>query len=68
MVVKCDVRKKDNFTGLFIDLRQLKKNAKKFAYALARIEEMLDCLEGIKYFSVLDLMSGYHHVEIFLTI
>lgn len=59
------VKKKDNSLRLCIDFRQLNKSTKKDAYALPRIEEMLDCLAGNKYFSVLDLKSGYHQVEIF---
>ncbi|XP_062606710.1 uncharacterized protein LOC134268467 [Saccostrea cucullata] len=58
------VKKKDNSLRLCIDFRQLNKKTKD-AYALPRIEEMLDCLAGNKYFSVLDLKSGYHQVEIF---
>lgn len=59
------VKKKDNSLRLCIDFRQLNKNTKKDAYALPRIDEMLDCLAGNQYFSVLDLKSGYHQVEIF---
>ena len=36
----------------------------KDSYALPRMEEILDCLGGYKYFSVLDLKSGYYQVEI----
>jgi hypothetical protein len=30
-----------------------------------RIEELLDCLSGNRFFSVIDMKSGYHQVEIF---
>ena len=33
-------------------------------YALPRIEEILDSLAGNTYFSVLDMKSGYHRIEI----
>nr|KAG5696066.1 hypothetical protein BaRGS_017178 [Batillaria attramentaria] len=36
----------------------------KDAYALPRMEEILDCLSGSHYFSVLDMKSGYYQVEI----
>ena len=29
------------------------------------IEELLDCLGGSTFFSVIDMKSGYHQVEIF---
>ena len=59
------VKKKDNSLRFCIDYRQLNKRTKKDAYALPRIEEMLDCLAGNKYFSVIDMKSGYHQVEIY---
>jgi hypothetical protein len=43
----------------------LNKNSKKDSYALPRIEELLDCLSGNRFFSVIDMKSGYHQVEIF---
>jgi hypothetical protein len=30
-----------------------------------RIEELLDCFGGSTFFSVIDMKSGYHQVEIF---
>jgi hypothetical protein len=32
----------------------LNKNSKKDSYALPRIEELLDCLSGNRFFSVID--------------
>lgn len=34
------------------------------AYSLPRVDEILEALSGSKYFSVLDMGSGYHKVEI----
>jgi len=59
------VRKKDNSLRLCVDYRMLNNNTKKDSYSLPRIEELLDCLGGSKFFSVVDMKSGYHQVEIF---
>ena len=61
------VRKKDNTLRFCVDFRQLNKKTKKDAYALPRIEEMLDAMAGNRYFSVIDMKSGYHQVEIYET-
>ena len=58
------VRKKCGALRICIDYRQLNKRTIKDSYTLPRIEELLDCLSGSKYFSVLDMKSGYHQVEI----
>ena len=34
------------------------------AYALPRIKHILDGFAGISYYSVLDMKSGYHQIEI----
>ena len=47
-----------------VDYRQLNNRTVKDSYALPRIEELLDTLAGSKYFSVLDMKSGYHQVEV----
>ena len=56
-VVLC--RKSDGSLRFCIDLRKLNSRAMKDAYTLPRIEETLDRLAGAKYFSKLDLKSGY---------
>lgn len=58
------VRKKNGQLRLCVDYRQLNQRTVKDAYALPRIDETLDSLAGNKFFSVLDLKSGYHQVEI----
>ncbi|XP_055957860.1 retrovirus-related Pol polyprotein from transposon opus isoform X1 [Patella vulgata] len=57
-------RKKDNSLRMCVDYRMLNKKTIRDAYALPRIEEMLDNLAGSKYFSVVDMKSGYHQVSI----
>ena len=59
------VRKHDGKLRMCVDYRQLNKRTVKDSYALPRIEELLDTLAGSKYFTVLDMKSGYHQVEVF---
>lgn len=58
------VRKKNGDLRMCVDYRQLNNKTKKDAYALPRIEEILDSLSGNSYFTVLDAKSGYHQIEI----
>ena len=39
----------------------LNKRTVKDSYALPRIEEVFDILNGAKLFSTIDMKSGYHH-------
>ena len=58
------VKKKDGDLRFCIDLRKLNARMVKDAYALPRTEETLDYLAGSKWFSALDLKSGYWQVEL----
>jgi transposase InsO family protein len=57
-------KKKDGSIRMCIDYRQLNQRTVKDSYALPRIEEILDALGGNTYFTVLDMKSGYHQVEL----
>ncbi len=57
------VRKKDNSVCLCIDFRKLNSQTIKDAYALPNLEEVFSVLNGSKWFSVLDLKSGYYQIE-----
>ena len=57
------VRKKDGSLRFCIDLRHLNNRTIKDAYCLPRIEETLDCLNGAKIFTSLNLKSEYWQVE-----
>ena len=46
------------------DYRTLNNKTVKDAYALPRIDEIFDCLNGAKYFSSIDMKSGYHQIEV----
>lgn len=58
------VRKHDGALRLCVDYRQLNSRTIKDNYALPRIDDILDSLSGNKYFTVLDMKSGYHQIEI----
>ena len=58
------VRKKTGKLRMCIDYRMLNDRSVKDSYALPRIEEVFDVLHGAKVFSVIDMKSGYHQVEV----
>lgn len=58
------VRKKDGSLRFCIDFRKLNSRTVRDAYTLPRIDDTIDTLIGAKYFSKLDLRSGYWQVEI----
>ena len=58
------VPKKDGTHRFCIDYRRLNSITKKDVYPLPRIDDILDTLGGTKYFSSLDLASGYWQVSL----
>lgn len=58
------VRKKSGKLRMCVDYRMLNKKTVKDSFALPRMEEIFDCLHGARYFTTLDMKSGYFQVEV----
>jgi hypothetical protein len=58
------VQKKDGTWRLCIDYRALNKIIVSNRYSIQWIDDLLDQLKGVKYFSKIDLKSGYHQITI----
>ncbi len=58
------VRKKNGDVRLCIDYRKINLQMVKDAYALPNLEETFSALTGSRWFSVLDLKSGYYQKEV----
>nr|XP_013767485.1 PREDICTED: uncharacterized protein LOC102206490 [Pundamilia nyererei] len=56
------VRKKNGSIRICIDYRTLNSRTIPDQYIIPRIDDALDCLTGSKWFSVLDLRSGYYRI------
>ena len=56
--------KKGGEWRMCIDSRDINNITIKYIFPLLRMDDLMDCLSGAKYFSKIDLKSGYHWVQI----
>lgn len=58
------VKKKDGSIRFCVDFRRLNKKTKTWCYPLPRCDQILDATAGKKYYTSLDLNSGYWQVPV----
>ncbi|GJY53953.1 reverse transcriptase domain-containing protein [Tanacetum coccineum] len=58
------VKNKDGSMCMCIDYHELNKLTVKNRYPLQRIDDLFDQLQGARYFSKIDLRSGYHQLRV----
>ena len=56
------ISKSDGSVCFCVDYRRLNAMTKMVKFPLPQVDDCLDILSGMKYFSTLDLASGYWHV------
>ena len=57
------VKKKNGSFRFCVDLRKVNAVTRKDSFPMPLVSDTLDALNGIKYFSTLDLKSGYWQIE-----
>ena len=54
--------KKNEEWRMCTDSHAINKITIKYRFPLSRMNNVMDCLSGAKYFTKIDLKSGYHHI------